>query len=400
MLCLTSTYISAIHHFTPSHAVVTVPACFDDVQRQATKDACRIAGLEVRVVSKSAAAALAYGLNRTDSSVLAVYELGGGTSDISILAMRGGVFEVKSTSGDAHLGGDDFDIALTDHVLREYQKESGIDLSKDPLAVHRIRQAAEQAKIELSSYMQAHISIPSVAAGPRGPQDIDMDISHAQFEALTRDLVTRIQQLCRNALRDAGVNAGSVDKIVLSGGTAHIPGVFPTVKSIFGHKPIIYADADETPAIGASIQGGILTGNVTRVNLIDVTALSLGFELYGGIMAIMIKRNTPIPARHSGIFTTVFDYQTEVPINVYQGERDIAKQNKLLGGFTLLGVLHALRGVPKIEVTFRIDAGELRVLCWRCYGRFMPCRWHGPCGSQGPVHWPESVCHNHNLIWA
>lgn len=315
-----------------------------------------------------------------------MYELGGGTSDISILEMRQGVCEVKSTSGDTHLGGDDFDTVLVDHILGEYKKESGIDLSQNPMAVYLIRKAAEHAKIELSSRMETHVDITSITGDSSGPRHINMSITRAQFETLTKGLIARIMQLCQRALSDAGISPADVNEIILTGGTTLMPRICQAVKSTFGREPIRNANADEAAALGASIQGGVLTGSVTSVRLVDVTPLSLGFELHGGIMAMMIKRNTAIPANASGIFTTIQDYQTSIRFDVYQGEREIAKKNKLLGSFSLSGVLRALRGVPNIQVKFNIDAGRLS-MSWTILDQLISSRRPRSCLSQRYGNW-------------
>ncbi|KAF8648534.1 hypothetical protein AX16_006238 [Volvariella volvacea WC 439] len=340
-----------------NHAVVTVPAYFNDAQRQATKDAGQIAGLDVlRVINEPTAAALAYGLDRADSSVIAVYDLGGGTFDISILEMQKGVFEVKSTNGDTHLGGEDFDIVLVDHILKEFKKESGIDLANDRMAIQRIREAAEKAKIELSSTTQTEINLPFITADASGPKHINIKMMRSQFEALVEPLVKRTVEPCKKALADAGVKASEIDEVILVGGMTRMPKVGETVKSIFGRDPSKGVNPDEAVAIGASIQGGVLAGNVTDILLLDVTPLSLGIETLGGIMTKLINRNTTIPTKKSQVFSTAADGQTAIEVKIYQGERELVRDNKLLGNFNLVGIPPAPKGVPQIEITFDIDA--------------------------------------------
>ncbi|KAF9228508.1 heat shock protein [Gyrodon lividus] len=340
-----------------NHAVITVPAYFNDAQRQATKDAGQIAGLDVlRVINEPTAAALAYGLDRSDSSVIAVYDLGGGTFDISILEMQKGVFEVKSTNGDTHLGGEDFDIVLIDHILKAFQKESGSDLSQESMAIQRIREAAEKAKIELSSTTQTEINLPFIASGPSGPKHINMKLSRANLESLVDGLIRRTVEPCKKALTDAGVKANEVNEVILVGGMTRMPKVIETVKSIFGRDPSKGVNPDEAVAIGASIQGGVLAGNVTDILLLDVTPLSLGIETLGGIMTKLINRNTTIPTKKSQTFSTAADGQTAIEVKIYQGERELVRDNKLLGNFNLVGIPPAPKGVPQIEITFDIDA--------------------------------------------
>ncbi|KAG6332276.1 hypothetical protein ID866_6816 [Astraeus odoratus] len=340
-----------------NHAVITVPAYFNDAQRQATKDAGQIAGLEVlRVINEPTAAALAYGLDRAESSVIAVYDLGGGTFDISILEMQKGVFEVKSTNGDTHLGGEDFDIALVNFILKEFKKDSGIDLSQDRMAIQRIREAAEKAKIELSSTTQTEINLPFITADASGPKHVNLKLSRAQFENLTSDLVNRTVDPCKKALNDAGVKASEVNEVILVGGMTRMPKVGETVKSIFGRDPSKGVNPDEAVAIGASIQGGVLAGNVTDILLLDVTPLSLGIETLGGIMTKLINRNTTIPTKKSQVFSTAADGQTAIEVKIFQGERELVRDNKLLGNFNLVGIPPAPKGVPQIEITFDIDA--------------------------------------------
>jgi molecular chaperone DnaK len=357
--------------------VITVPAYFNDAQRQATKDAGQIAGLDVlRVINEPTAAALAYGLDRADSSVIAVYDLGGGTFDISILEMQKGVFEVKSTNGDTHLGGEDFDIVLVNHLLNEFKKESGLDLSNDRMAIQRIREAAEKAKIELSSTSQTEINLPFITADASGPRHINSKLLRSQFESLVAPLVQRTVDPCRKALSDASIKASEIDEVILVGGMTRMPRVADTVKSIFGRKPSKGVNPDEAVAIGASIQGGVLAGNVTDILLLDVTPLSLGMciwaclyiqshslctgiETLGGIMTKLISRNTTIPTKKSQVFSTAADGQTAIEVKIYQGERELVRDNKLLGNFNLVGIPPAPKGVPQIEITFDIDAGEL-----------------------------------------
>jgi len=346
-----------------SHAVITVPAYFNDAQRQATKDAGQIAGLEVlRVINEPTAAALAYGLDRADSSVIAVYDLGGGTFDISILEMQKGVFEVKSTNGDTHLGGEDFDISLVNHILGEFKKESGIDLSEDKMAIQRIREAAEKAKIELSSTTQTEINLPFITADASGPKHINMKLGRAQFESLTHSLVNRTVDPCKKALNDAGIKASEINEVILVGGMTRMPKVGETVKSIFGREPSKGVNPDEAVAIGASIQGGVLSGNVTDILLLDVTPLSLGIETLGGIMTKLITRNTTIPTKKSQVFSTAADGQTAIEVKIFQGERELVRDNKILGNFNLVGIPPAPKGVPQIEITFDIDAGKFATI--------------------------------------
>ncbi|KAJ3930366.1 MAG: heat shock protein 70 family [Lentinula lateritia] len=340
-----------------SHAVITVPAYFNDAQRQATKDAGQIAGLDVlRVINEPTAAALAYGLDKNDSSIIAVYDLGGGTFDISILEMQKGVFEVKSTNGDTHLGGEDFDIVLVEHLLNEFKKESGIDLSGDRMAIQRIREAAEKAKIELSSTTQTEINLPFITADASGPKHINTKLLRSQFESLVDPLVKRTTDPCKKALSDAGVKASEINDVILVGGMTRMPRVGETVKSIFGREPSKGVNPDEAVAKGAAIQGGVLAGSVTDILLLDVTPLSLGIETLGGIMTKLINRNTTIPTKKSQVFSTAADGQTAIEVKIYQGEREMVRDNKLLGNFNLVGIPPAPKGVPQIEITFDIDA--------------------------------------------
>ncbi|KZS92552.1 heat shock protein [Sistotremastrum niveocremeum HHB9708] len=342
---------------TVKHAVVTVPAYFNDAQRQATKDAGQIAGLEVlRVINEPTAAALAYGLDKTNASVIAVYDLGGGTFDISILEMQKGVFEVKSTNGDTHLGGEDFDIVLVNHILSEFKKESGLDISNDKMAVQRIREAAEKAKIELSSTTQTDINLPFITADASGAKHINSKLLRSQFESLVQPLIQRTIDPCKKALTDAGVKASEVDEVILVGGMTRMPKVVDTVKTTFGREPSKGVNPDEAVAIGASIQAGVLAGNVTDILLLDVTPLSLGIETLGGIMTKLINRNTTIPTKKSQVFSTAADGQTAIEVKIFQGERELVRDNKLLGNFNLVGIPPAPKGVPQIEITFDIDA--------------------------------------------
>ncbi|KAI0368981.1 heat shock protein 70 [Pilatotrama ljubarskyi] len=340
-----------------NHAVVTVPAYFNDAQRQATKDAGTIAGLDVlRVINEPTAAALAYGLDRADNSVIAVYDLGGGTFDISILEMQKGVFEVKSTNGDTHLGGEDFDNVLVQHILNEFKKETGISLDQDAVSLQRIREAAEKAKCELSSTSQTEINLPFITADASGPKHINLKVLRSQFESLTSALIQRTIEPCKKALTDAGVKASEVNEVILVGGMTRMPRVVETVKSIFGREPSKGVNPDEAVAIGAAIQGGVLAGNVTDILLLDVTPLSLGIETLGGIMTKLISRNTTIPTKKTQTFSTAADGQTAIEVKIYQGERELVKDNKLLGNFNLVGIPPAPKGVPQIDITFDIDA--------------------------------------------
>ncbi|EIN06543.1 heat shock protein [Punctularia strigosozonata HHB-11173 SS5] len=339
------------------HAVITVPAYFNDAQRQATKDAGQIAGLDVlRVINEPTAAALAYGLDKNDSSVIAVYDLGGGTFDISILEMQKGVFEVKSTNGDTHLGGEDFDNVLVKYILDEFKKESGIDLSGDRMAIQRVREAAEKAKIELSSTSQTEINLPFITADASGPKHINSKLVRSKFESLVGPLVQRTVDPCKKALADAGVKASEIDEVILVGGMSRMPRVVETVKSVFGRDPNKGVNPDEAVAIGASIQAGVLAGNVTDILLLDVTPLSLGIETLGGIMTKLIPRNTTIPTKKTQTFSTAADGQTAIEVKIFQGERELVRDNKLLGNFNLVGIPPAPKGVPQIEITFDIDA--------------------------------------------
>jgi molecular chaperone DnaK len=345
---------------TVTQAVITVPAYFNDSQRQATKDAGTIAGLNVqRIINEPTAAALAYGLDKKNDEQIAVYDLGGGTFDISILEIGQGVFEVKATNGDTHLGGDDFDQRIIDWVATEFGKENGIDLRKDRMALQRLKEAAEKAKIELSSTMQTEINLPFITADASGPKHLVMTLTRAKLEALVDDLVQRTVEPCRQAMKDAGISAQDIDEVVLVGGQTRMPKVQALVTQLFGKEPHKGVNPDEVVAIGAAIQGGVLAGDVKDVVLLDVTPLSLGVETQGGVMTVLIPRNTTIPTKKSEIFTTAADNQTSVEVHVLQGERPLARDNRTLGRFHLTGIPPAPRGVPQIEVTFDIDANGI-----------------------------------------
>ncbi|WP_407115882.1 molecular chaperone DnaK [Bradyrhizobium sp. LMG 9283] len=341
-------------------AVITVPAYFNDAQRQATKDAGKIAGLEVlRIINEPTAAALAYGLDKTKAGTIAVYDLGGGTFDISILEIGDGVFEVKSTNGDTFLGGEDFDMRLVGYLADEFQKEQGINLRNDKLALQRLKEAAEKAKIELSSTTQTEINLPFITADQTGPKHLTMKLTRAKFEALVDDLVQKTIEPCRKALKDAGVTAGEIGEVVLVGGMTRMPKVQEVVKQLFGKEPHKGVNPDEVVAIGAAIQAGVLQGDVKDVLLLDVTPLSLGIETLGGVFTRIIDRNTTIPTKKSQVFSTAEDNQNAVTIRVFQGEREMAADNKMLGQFDLMGIPPAPRGMPQIEVTFDIDANGI-----------------------------------------
>jgi molecular chaperone DnaK len=341
-------------------AVITVPAYFNDAQRQATKDAGKIAGLEVlRIINEPTAAALAYGLDKTKAGTIAVYDLGGGTFDVSILEIGDGVFEVKSTNGDTFLGGEDFDMRLVNYLADEFQKEQGINLRNDKLALQRLKEAAEKAKIELSSTTQTEINLPFITADQSGPKHLTMKLTRAKFEALVQDLVEKTIEPCRKALKDAGLTAGEIGEVVLVGGMTRMPKIQEVVKQFFGKEPHKGVNPDEVVAIGAAIQAGVLQGDVKDVLLLDVTPLSLGIETLGGVFTRIIDRNTTIPTKKSQVFSTAEDNQNAVTIRVFQGEREMAADNKILGQFDLMGIPPSPRGMPQIEVTFDIDANGI-----------------------------------------
>lgn len=341
-------------------AVITVPAYFNDAQRQATKDAGKISGLEVlRIINEPTAAALAYGLDKNDGQTIAVYDLGGGTFDVSILEIGDGVFEVKSTNGDTFLGGEDFDIALVDHLAEEFQKENGIDLRGDKLALQRLKEAAEKAKIELSSSSQTEVNLPFITADASGPKHLNLKLTRAAFEAMVEELVQRTRKPCEDAMKDASVSASEIDEIVVVGGQTRMPRIREFVKQVFGKEPNMSVNPDEVVAMGAAIQAGVLQGDVKDVLLLDVTPLSLGIETLGGVFTRLIDRNTTIPTKKSQVFSTADDNQSAVTISVCQGEREMAADNKNLGQFNLEGLPPAPRGVPQIEVAFDIDANGI-----------------------------------------
>ncbi len=341
-------------------AVITVPAYFDDSQRKATKDSGQIAGLNVlRIINEPTASSLAFGLDKEKEGKIAVYDLGGGTFDISILEIGDGVFEVKSTNGNTFLGGDDFDRAIMDYVVNEFKKDSGIDLKQDPMALQRLKEASEKAKIELSSAMETEINLPFITADASGPKHLTMKFTRAKFEQLVEDLVNKTMEPCKKALKDSNLSSSDIDHVILVGGMTRMPKIIESVKNFFGKEPRKDINPDEAVALGAAVQGGVLKGDVKDVLLLDVTPLSLGIETLGGVMTKVIPRNTTIPTRKSQVFTTAEDNQPSVTINVLQGEREMSSDNKTLGRFELMGIMPAPRGVPQIEVTFDIDANGI-----------------------------------------
>ncbi|MCB0419757.1 MAG: molecular chaperone DnaK, partial [Bdellovibrionales bacterium] len=343
-----------------TEAVITVPAYFNDAQRQATKDAGKIAGLDVkRIVNEPTAAALAYGMDKKEDQNIAIFDFGGGTFDVSVLEIGDNVVEVKATNGDTHLGGDNFDQAILTWLIAEFKKDQGIDLKNDKMALQRLKEAAEKAKIELSSVQETEINLPFITADASGPKHLNLKLSRSKFNQMTEDLVERSLEPCRNALKDAGMSTSEIDEVILVGGTTRIPAIQEAVKKLFGKEPNRSVNPDEVVALGAAIQGGVLAGDVKEVVLLDVTPLSLGIETLGGVMTRLIERNSAIPTRKSQTFSTAADSQTSVDVHVLQGEREMASDNKSLGRFELVGIPSAPRGVPQIEVSFDIDANGI-----------------------------------------